>query len=150
MMVGLPGSGKSTYVQSIAAAGQWVSRDKIRFANTDLEQGYFSNENKVFELFVQEIVGKLNNGEDVYADATHISWGSRKKLLQAIGSKILDRINVNVIVMETPFNICIERNAKRAGTACVPQPILESMRLGSTDPATDPFKYNQIIRINQP
>lgn len=154
LMVGLPGSGKSTYANSLVEQNSnavVISRDVIRYSVLTDKDTYFEKEFEVFNEFIRQIQENLLNSKDVYADATHLNWGSRNKLLKNFfGPKFKNKILVKAIVINTPYEICLERNEKRAGRACVPPQVIESMQQKLTNPASDPFKYDQIIIKNWP
>lgn len=143
--VGIPGSGKSTWcAKQQEDMMHYVSRDAIRFSMLNNEDEYFANEKKVYKLFVAEIQKWLDAGESVIADATHINWASRNKLIKSLH---LDDVKVNCLVFKTPVNICQERNANRDGRAKVPASIITMMNNNMTHPRTDPYTYNQIYNI---
>ena len=86
IMCGIPGSGKSTFIRTHINKEQqvWVSRDVIRYRLVDEEESYFSREDEVWEEFIRQINAFLQDGYDVFADATHINQGSCRKLLNEI------------------------------------------------------------------
>ena len=127
LMVGVPGSGKSTYVKNILKDGDiYISRDKIRYSLLTEEDDYFAKENEVIKTFIDNIDKSLVNKEycgDVYADATHLSPKSRAQVLNQLKNK--DK--VSVIYLDIPLNIILERNAKRKGRALVPENVVRRM-----------------------
>ena len=78
MMVGCPGSGKSTFAKTLK--GKYISRDEIRFKLLQDEDDYFAKEGEVFQKFIYEIEEGLSKYGDVIVDATHLNKGSRHKL----------------------------------------------------------------------
>lgn len=146
IMVGIPGSGKSYYLKDKTNV---VSRDKVRFSIISNEDEYFSKEKEVFKEFVRQIQEYIDKGEDVYADATHLNGVSRFKLMNALN---LDKVDIIPIVMRTPYKICLERNAKREGRACVPESAINRMKAFKTDPINDvghmKYAYKDIIYID--
>jgi predicted kinase len=143
-MVGIPGSGKSTYIKNCQAehGGVIISRDEIRFSMIDTRDDYFSKEKQVFKTFVQKIQEALKDNEIVYADATHISEQSREKLLKALN---LTDVSVRAIVLQTPLQDCIYFNSLRTGLQQVPKGVIRRMYYQLTDPADDKRKYDEII-----
>ena len=114
---GVPGSGKTTYLKShIGNNEQLISRDDIRFSLLQEGEEYFKYEKKVFDIFCQTITNYINNGINVYADATHLNEASRNKLLYGLKSKGCKPRAVAAIVFDVPLNICLERNEMRKGT----------------------------------
>ena len=118
LMCGIPGSGKSTWLKGLEKENAVISRDKIRYSLLNEGDAYFSKEKEVFELFTKQINDSLTKGINTYVDATHITPGSRRKLLNAITAPY-DRLNA--IVIDTPLEECLKRNAQRIGRACVPE-----------------------------
>ena len=115
MLMGTPGSGKSTFIQKHMNHGTdiWISRDAIRFSMIKENEEYFSKENEVFKKFIYEINLYLSEGKNVFADATHLNKQSRAKVLRALTVKPRE---VSVIWLQTPLNECIEHNELRRGT----------------------------------
>lgn len=153
IMVGIPGSGKS-YIANILAKeinGVVVSRDTIRFAFLNEEDDYFVKEKEVFKEYVNEIQHYLDNGKSVIADATHLNAPSRAKLLNNF--YFTEEDYVVPIVINTPFEICKERNAQRTGRSRVPDDVLKGMYNSLTDPAEDPAyirsEYYDILYIEE-
>ena len=127
LMVGVPGSGKSTYVKNILKDGDiYISRDEIRYSLLTEEDDYFAKENEVIKTFIDNIDKSLVNEEycgDVYADATHLSPKSRAQVLNQLKNK--DK--VSIIYLDIPLNIILERNAQRKGRALVPENVVRRM-----------------------
>lgn len=145
MMMGLPGSGKTTFAHDYFDiennnSVKYISRDDIRFnllKKYNDEDNYFGHEEEVFNTFCFDIKHYLTNGYDVIADATHINHASRSKLINAITNiKVLDN---GKRIVHSPFNrwiviflnpdveLCIENNRKRKGLARVPEKVIYRM-----------------------
>lgn len=127
LMMGVPGSGKSTYAKNILKYGDiYVSRDEIRYSLLTDEDDYFAKENEVIKTFIESIDKSLGMEEycgDVFADATHLSPKGRAQVLNQLKNK--DR--VSVIYLDIPLNVILERNAKRTGRALVPEDVVRRM-----------------------
>ena len=127
LMVGVPGSGKSTYAKNILKDGDiYISRDEIRYSLLTEEDDYFAKENEVIKTFIDNIDKSLINEEycgDVYADATHLSPKSRAQVL----NKLKNKYKVSVIYLDIPLNLILERNAQRKGRALVPENVVRRM-----------------------
>ena len=55
VLVGCPGSGKSTWAKKHLADTYYVSRDEIRFGLLKAGDDYFSHEDEVYEKFIDGI-----------------------------------------------------------------------------------------------
>ena len=91
LMMGVPGSGKSTYARNIIKTGDiYISRDEIRYSMLAEDDDYFAKENEVVRTFIQAIDDALINTQyegKVYADATHLSPKSRGQVLNLLKNK---------------------------------------------------------------
>lgn len=125
LMMGCPGSGKSTFIDKKIFNEQIVSRDQIRFSIVSEDEEYFSKEKEVFSEFIKKVNDGLKSGWDVCADATHLSKASRNKLIRNINAH---PSKIRVIWIKTPLEECIERNKNRIGTrAYVPESVIRRM-----------------------
>ena len=148
ILVGIPGSGKSTWVKNNLdkfSNSIIISRDNIRFHLTPEGQPYFINEQKVFQMYVDNINLALHQYENIFCDATHLNWSSRSKLINAL--TLNKNIRVNVLIFQTPLEECLRRNAQRSGRACVPESAIRRMSASYKDPVEDPYDYNLIAII---
>jgi predicted kinase len=121
MLVGLPGSGKSTYIEKYCENCTVHSSDTIR----EELSGDVNNQNinaQVFETLHKRIKADLIAGKNTVYDATNISWKRRKAFLQELSS--IDCWK-DCILMATPFELCVERNDLRERK--VPYFVIERM-----------------------
>jgi predicted kinase len=121
MVVGLPGSGKSTYIDKYYSNYSVHSSDAIR----EELSGDVNNQDinvRVFEILHKRVKEDLLQGKNVVYDATNISWKRRKAFLTEL-NKIPCR--KSCILMATPFELCVERNKQRERV--VPYHVIERM-----------------------
>lgn len=130
MMMGVPGSGKSTF------AHRWqdintvvVSRDAIRFGLLQEGDEYFAKEGQVFQEFVRQIANGLDKEYEVIADATHINAASRAKLIKAVKNRVpSDELQIEVIWVNVGLNKALEQNELRKGSKFyIPRQVIRRM-----------------------
>ena len=144
IMSGVPGSGNSYCAKEVipvvirnntiiknneCAYYSYVSRDSIRFSLLDEEDSYFAKENEVYKEFIKSLIYPVtfyDEGEDLYvvADATHINKYSRKKLYDNVKDWFDSYVVINI---ETPLEVCLERNAEREDRFKVPEHTIRKM-----------------------
>lgn len=121
MMVGIPASGKSTLAKELASIRHsgYISRDEIRYIMTNSRKVNMENEGYVLNEFCRVIIDYFRFYNEVFADATHASTRSRFAFLHGIAKAAAAKdinfkdISFIPIVMETPYETCIERNSQR-------------------------------------
>lgn len=153
LMVGIPGSGKSTWVQNrIAQTGHgiWISRDKIRFSMLEEDEDYFAHENEVIKKFISQINNAIasNNNEDIYIDATHLNEKARARVINQIG---FERTNyeLKAVVFTTPVSTCVRRRENSTGRENIPASVVRRMNSQLTYPGWDvSIQYDDIIKVD--
>lgn len=103
-MVGLPGSGKSTFSKNHAECVV-VSTDEIRaelFGDASVQ----AKSDEVFRIAFQRIAENLKNGKDVIFDATNVSVKSRKSSFRFNAKHV-------AVYVSTDVAECKRRNANR-------------------------------------
>lgn len=150
LMCGIPGSGKSTLAKGLVNEefDLYVSRDEIRFEIVPPEHGYFSQEDLVFDTFIQRIADGIKEDKTVFADATHLTVKARKKVLHRLVQFGAKPDDIDIIWVNTPIDVAIERNERRKGTrAYVPTGVIRRMGLQIEEPEYDeiPEGYNNIF-----
>jgi predicted kinase len=108
VLVGLPGSGKSTYLEQMEVGG--LSSDKIRglLADDELDQ---TIHDRVFQTVRYLLRQRLAIGRPVtYIDATNLRVEERRPYLE-----IADQYGceIEAVWFDVPLEICRERNAAR-------------------------------------
>lgn len=121
MMVGIPGSGKSTIAGMIKNA-KVHSSDSLRaeMFGSEVEQG---RNNELFMELHRRIFSDLHSGNSVVYDATNISSRRRKEFLREV-SNLSSAIRVCIFV-RTNINECIIRNKRR--NRIVPDGVIRRM-----------------------
>lgn len=114
MMVGLSGSGKSTFaskydVRNSHLDTRRISTDLIRarICGDDKDQ---SRNNEVFEIAHKKIIDSLKSNYNVIFDATNLTIKDRRSILQKIKNMPCTK---RCVIMATPIDICRERNNVR-------------------------------------
>lgn len=111
MMVGLPGSGKSTYCKEIAEKynANIHSSDSIREELSGDVNNQKINE-LVFKTLHQRVKEDLANGKSCIYDATNINYKRRMAFLQELNKFSCKKI---CYFMATPYEECLRNNSKR-------------------------------------
>src|ERR1035441_10001753 len=108
VLVGLPGSGKSTYLKQMGVSG--LSSDEIRKLLADDETNQTIHV-RVFQTLRYLLEQRLAIGRPVtYIDATNLTPEERGPYL-AIGRAW--ECEVEAVFFDVPLDVCLERNAQR-------------------------------------
>lgn len=123
MLIGIPGSGKSTFAKYLN--GEIVSPDEVRkelYGDISIQ----GNPVEVFSMVEDKIRFFLSIGDDVVYDATNTTK-YRKETVKEFREYGFDKV-VGIFV-DTPFAICIKRNVIRKDR-CEPVPdgVMRQMR----------------------
>ncbi len=124
MLVGPPGSGKSTYAKNLESTDDnWliVSPDVIRKKITGDESDQSRND-AVFGQVYNELVSRLDAGFNVIYDATNCRNTYRRKILNVVNGHAS---NVICVVFTTSIAECLNRNNQR--DRIVPENVIERM-----------------------
>lgn len=110
IMVGLPGSGKSTRARELAVTENCIvlSSDSIRKELSGSEQDQTQND-KVFKLLYQRMNDLLSKGESVIVDATNTTIKSRKRILSECRCPCYKEVQL----VATPVDECASRDRFR-------------------------------------
>lgn len=116
LMVGIPGSGKSTIGDGIVKAGVVrLSYDIIReklFGNAE-DHG---DEGTVGKAFRAELVQLIQDGKSILVDNTNFLKEMRQGIIDIAREHGID--DIHLVVLKVPLPVCLQRN--RARTRVVP------------------------------
>lgn len=122
MMVGLPGSGKTTFAHNIEKGALVISSDSIRkeLWGSEEKQG----DNKIiFEELEKRVIEKLMADKSVVYDATNIKAKKRKAFLDKLHK--IPNVNTVCMLMSVPYEDCLKINSERGRV--VPEEIIKRM-----------------------
>lgn len=130
MMVGLPGSGKSTYAEKLKKEGVIIhSSDAIREELGDVNDQ--SNNEEVFKILHKRIKDDLRDGKSVAYDATNLNRKRRVAFLRELQNIPCEKV---CVLIATPFKECLLQNLERERT--VPREVLDRMYKSFQMPST--------------
>ena len=114
MMVGLPGSGKSTKAEQIKNefGAKILSSDALRkekFGDEKIQK----DAQAIFKVLLNRCAAFLNAGHTTILDATNLSYKKRMTFLKELDRKVDKAFSKICILMATPYEICCERNRSR-------------------------------------
>lgn len=130
ILVGLPGSGKSTYLERLGVTA--LSSDAIRLLLAD-DATDQTIHRQVFSTLRYLLRQRLAIGRPVtYVDATHLTPKERRpyvKIAQKLGCQI------EALFFDVPLDVCLERN--RVRTRVVPEEAMRTMAAKLVPPSVD-------------
>ena len=140
LMVGLPGSGKSTYLERLGVTP--LSSDAVRLLLAD-DATDQTIHGRVFATIRYLLRQRLAVGRAVtYIDATHLTPGERRpyvKIARQYGCK------VEAVFFDVPLEVCIARNRGRARV--VPVEAMRKMTAKLVPPKTaEGFSRVTVVR----
>lgn len=146
MMVGIVGSGKSTYSKQLATSlgATHISSDDIRLEVC----GNMTDQSKNGLIFTKIIPERIKSGlaaGHVVFDATNYNRKSRREwliLAKSLGCETIAH------VMQTPFDECRRRNQARAERV-VPEFVLDKMIAGWEQPDKNIEKLDKVVFVPQ-
>ena len=148
VMIGISGSGKSTYAIKLAKEynATIVSTDSIRqelFGSEDNQ----TNNKLVFTTAFNRIKTLLNNKQNVIFDATNVTNKSRINLKKQL-ALMWENIETIAVIINTPFEIAVKQNNLR--NRKVPYNVIEKQYKNLIN-GYDKIKelYSNVIIINK-
>ncbi len=141
VLVGLPGSGKSTYLEQIGAGA--LSSDTIRrwLADDETDQ---TIHDRVFQTMRYLLRQRLELGRPVtYIDATNLTMAERQPYI-GIGRSY--GCQMEAVYFDVPLAVCRERNARRQRV--VPEDALEKMAARLAPPSSAEG-FDRVTRVDE-
>ena len=139
MMIGIPGSGKSTYAKNNIREAKIISTDAIReelYGDSNIQgDGY-----RIFSIAFDRMYNLLNKGENVVFDAMNLKRRDRKNVMKKApeGTKFI------AVFLDTPLDESVKRNNKRSRN--VPEDIISDKQKRLQPPHIEEG-FSEIIRI---
>lgn len=145
IMVGLPGSGKTTYIKEKLPKGiNIISQDYIRqelgIMKDDKHKaiGSSDQEKEVTKICLERIDKAIKERKNFVIDNTNIKVGRVQNYYDKLKRA---SANIKIIIIDTPKDICKKRREE-----CIPEKIIDDMQLG-IDKVKRHFKDNKDVII---
>lgn len=141
MLVGVSGSGKSSFAQQHFAADEILSSDAIRHEVLDNVADQSDN-HLVFNILAERLRNRLHAGLLTVVDATNLAQKDRNQLLR-IAKDVY--VKSYAIVLDLPLDECLAANAQRSRQ--VPADIIEEQhqRLQKQYPVTGKRSFRRVF-----
>lgn len=126
-LIGVPGSGKSTYAEKINKINsiEILNPEKVRKKETGDEANHQNITFKeVYAVMGEKALELIEKGEDFIYDASNCNPEFRREILKFWREK--GEVFIRGVLMITPTSVAKERNKKR--NRVVPEQIIESMK----------------------
>ena len=112
VLVGLPGSGKSTYRDLIKENNYaYISSDELRKLFWG-DENCQKNPKKVFDTFYRVLNWEMRCRYNTIIDATNVTMKTRKQIFDTI-APYRDNVTVKAVVFNIPYEEILERNSVR-------------------------------------
>jgi protein phosphatase len=145
VLIGTSGSGKSTFARKHFKPTEVISSDFCRGLISDDENDQASTK-EAFDLLHYILKKRLDGGKLCVVDATNVQPEARKPLVEIAREYHVLPV---AIVLDTPENICQERNEKRPDRDFGPHVIRrqrEQMRRGLRGLEREGFRYVHTVK----
>jgi len=123
-LVGIAGSGKSTFAQAHFAPTEILSSDEFRGVVADDESDQSASED-AFALLHAALRLRLRRGRLTVVDATNVEEWGRRQLLDIAGQ---ERRAAVAIVLDLPVEVCLERLGGRGARPVPPHAVRRQHR----------------------
>ncbi len=123
VMVGAPGSGKSTHVAKLLELhpdAVVISGDEIRaelYGNADIQGNYVEIHDRMLEILEESVA------RTIVMDGTHYKAAYRKEAVAMLNS--YGYCKITAVVLDKPLAVCLRQNASRDRK--VPEEVIERM-----------------------
>ncbi len=142
IMVGVPGSGKSTYAERVLSKSATIfSSDKIRGELLG-EENDQSNKDLIFSTLYSRARDCLLEGKDAVIDATNLNKFERARVFENF--KDIDGIERISVFVNTPLDECLLRNNRRARV--VPESVIRDFHSRLEKPSIEEG-FDSIIEV---
>lgn len=130
MLIGLPASGKSEQAKKLAVEydAEIFSSDTLRvemFGDVNCQE----NNEVLFKELHKRIRERLSSGKSAIYDACNINYKCRMEFLKSLNKIPCEKI---AVLMATPYEVCLERNAQRERN--VPEYVIKRMYMNWNSP----------------
>jgi predicted kinase len=130
VMVGLPGSGKSTYLKQLSVNA--ISSDAVRLLLAD-DATIQTIHERVFATMRYILRHRIAIGRPLsYVDATHLTVAERAPYVSIARAYGCD---LEAVFFDVPVEVCQERNRRRQRV--VPEEAIEAMQLRLAPPSVE-------------
>ncbi|SDN77410.1 ATP-binding protein [Alkalicoccus daliensis] len=124
VLIGLPGSGKSTYAERLSNGSSWHHLSSDRIAHALYREENEIDYSNIFQELFEQTAALLEAGENVIYDATNLSSRRRKSLLHRVDS-LNTAVTKEAELFLTPYEILKVRNEARDSWNRVPEEVIE-------------------------
>ena len=148
MLVGLPGSGKSTFAKHIVENGKnyaTISTDRMRLCMYG-DEAIQGDGDKVFKRCYEAIDFNLTAGHSVIFDATNVKRKFRKAFIERFKNWKNKGVKFMAVVVATPYEKCLENNLNRRRV--VPEEVIKRMMCNFEVPMN--FEGWDEVRVYRP
>lgn len=114
VLVGIPGSGKSTYGKELLQKHNnavYLSSDMVR-KELYGDSAIVGDKNKVFRILHQRKKVALSEGKTIIFDATNLTRKSRRNVFSDANNSVVKEIHI----VWAPIDVCLRRDEKRQRT----------------------------------
>lgn len=152
MLVGLPGTGKSTWLNNTELAENSVIlstdnyiQDKAEKENISYDMAFREHIKDAEKEMLIDLKNAVEEGKSIYWDQTNLTVKSRRKKLNAVPADIYFKIALVFELDESVLNFRLRNRAEESGKS-IPYHIMSSMTKSFTVP-TEEEGFDLITRI---